>query len=81
MAKVFNGERHVLSPVFGKAEKGFYKLTGFNPEKEMNYKEYLYALLIFNFLSAVLLFLILTFQNYLPFNPQHRKRRSLLACL
>jgi len=71
MAKVFNGEKNVLSPLLGKTEKGFYRLVGINPEKEMNYKEYLYALLIFNFLGAVLLFLILTFQGYLPLNPQH----------
>jgi len=71
MAKVFNGERNVLSPLLGKAETGFYKLTGIHPEREMNYKEYLYALLIFNFLGAVLLFIILTFQKYLPLNPQH----------
>jgi K+-transporting ATPase ATPase A chain len=74
MARVFNGESNVLFPLLGKAERGFYKLTGINPEKEMNYKEYLYALLVFNFLGAVLLFLILTFQGYLPLNPQHLGR-------
>ena len=70
MAKVFSGERNILSPLLAKPEKGFYKLIGINPEKEMNYKEYLYALLIFNFFGAVLLFLILIFQKYLPLNPQ-----------
>jgi K+-transporting ATPase ATPase A chain len=74
MARVFNGESNVWFPLLGKAERGFYKLTGINPEKEMNYKEYLYALLVFNFLGAVLLFLILTFQGYLPLNPQHLGR-------
>jgi len=71
MAKVFNGEKNILSPILGKTEVSFYKILGINPEKEMHYKEYLYALLIFNFLGAVLLFLILSFQKYLPFNPQH----------
>ena len=71
MARVFSGERNVLTPLLGKPEKWFYRLTGINQEKEMNYKEYLYALLIFNFFGAILLFLILTFQKYLPLNPQH----------
>jgi potassium-transporting ATPase potassium-binding subunit len=74
MARVFNGEDNVLSPLLGKAERGFYKLTGINPEKEMNYKEYLYALLVFNFSGAVFLFLILTFQGHMPLNPQHLGR-------
>ncbi|MEI6080411.1 MAG: potassium-transporting ATPase subunit KdpA, partial [bacterium] len=71
MAKVFTGEKNILSPVVGKIESGFYRLSGVDPSKEMHYKEYLYALLTFNFLGAVLLFLILALQKYLPFNPQH----------
>ena len=71
MAKVFTGQKNILSPVFGKLEKGFYGLCGIAPEKEMNYKEYLAALFIFNFLGGVILFLILVSQKYLPFNPQH----------
>ena len=71
MAKVFTGQRNILSPVFGKLEKGFYGFSGIQPEKEMNYKEYLAALFIFNFIGGVILFLILVAQKYLPFNPQH----------
>ncbi|MCX6112174.1 MAG: potassium-transporting ATPase subunit KdpA [Proteobacteria bacterium] len=71
MAKVFEGEKNILSPVVGGLENKFYRLCGINHDREMNYKEYLFALLMFNFLGAVLLFLILALQNHLPFNPQH----------
>lgn len=43
-------------------------LTG----REQNWKQYLFALLAFNVLSFAVTFLILAFQQYLPFNPDSK---------
>ena len=70
MAKVFQGERHILSPVLGWLEKSIYAVTGANPEKDMTWVEYAIAIMVFSLISFVLLFAILTYQNLLPLNPQ-----------
>ena len=43
MAKVFTGEKNILSPVVGKIESGFYRLSGVDPSKEMHYNCLLYT--------------------------------------
>ncbi len=70
MAAVFEGRRTFLSPVLVPVERGFYALAGVKTDKEQSWKGYAAALVMFNFLSVVTLFLILRFQNLLPFNPQ-----------
>lgn len=52
-----------------KLEEWFYKIMGINSKKEMNYKEYISAFLIFNLIGALLLLFILLAQGWLPFNP------------
>jgi K+-transporting ATPase ATPase A chain len=69
MAKVYQGERHFLSPVFGWLERGIYKLCGMNPEQEMNWKSYAMNIIGFSFFSFVVLYALLRFQTYLPLNP------------
>ena len=70
MAKVLNGERNLLSPVFGKVEKVIYKITGVGENQSMNWKKYAVSLLLFNLAGFLLLLLILMTQKWLPFNPQ-----------
>ena len=69
MAKVYQGERHLLSPVFGWLERGIYKLCGMNPEQEMNWKSYALNIIGFSFFSFVVLYALLRLQTYLPLNP------------
>lgn len=69
-AKVLKGERTVLTPLLGWLEKLIYKTSSVNPNSEMNWKEYAKALLVFNFLGFVFLFLLQIFQKGLPLNPQ-----------
>jgi K+-transporting ATPase ATPase A chain len=71
MAKVFTGERHLLSPVFGWLERGTYKIIGVDPFEETNWKSYLAGLLLFNLAGFIFLFLLLMCQGMLPLNPQH----------
>jgi K+-transporting ATPase ATPase A chain len=71
MAKVFMGENHLMKPVFGWLERGIYRVTGIMSTEEMNWKTYLYGVLLFNFIGLVFLFLIQLFQAALPLNPEH----------
>jgi K+-transporting ATPase ATPase A chain len=71
MAKVFMGENHFMKPVFGWLEKSVYRVSGIRSEEEMNWKTYLFGMLLFNLFGMVLLFLIQVFQAYLPLNTEH----------
>jgi len=70
MAKVFTGERNILTPVFGKIEKMIYKIAGVGEEQTMNRKKYTLALILFNIAGLIFLFIILMSQEWLPFNPR-----------
>ncbi|MEW5797831.1 MAG: potassium-transporting ATPase subunit KdpA [Bacteroidota bacterium] len=70
MARIFEGERTFLSPVFGWFERLTYTLSGVDPKKEMDWKKYMWAMLAFNFLGFAVVFLLQMFQSKLPLNPQ-----------
>jgi K+-transporting ATPase ATPase A chain len=70
MAKVFMGENHIMKPVFGWLEKIVYRLTGIDSKEEMNWKTYLYGVLLFNLAGFVLLFVLQMFQASLPLNTE-----------
>ena len=70
MAKVFMGEKHIMMPVFGWLEKSVYRVSGIKSEEEMNWKIYLYGVLLFNLFGFVLLFLIQMLQAWLPLNTE-----------
>jgi K+-transporting ATPase ATPase A chain len=70
MAMVFIGEKHFMIPVFGWLEKRIYNITGIKNEEEMNWKTYLYCVIIFNLLGFIILFLLQIYQTWLPLNPE-----------
>jgi K+-transporting ATPase ATPase A chain len=70
MFRVFEGERHFLS-FLGPVERGIYAVTAVAPHREMNWKQYLAALLVFNAFGLVSLFGLLMTQQWLPLNPAH----------
>ncbi|MCK9408573.1 MAG: potassium-transporting ATPase subunit KdpA [Bacteroidetes bacterium] len=70
MAKIFEGEKTFLSPVVGWLERLTYKLSGIDPNEEMNWKTYMWAMLAFNFFGFTVVFLLQFFQSHLPLNPQ-----------
>src|SRR5208283_3950951 len=70
LAKVYQGERPLLSTLFGPLETGLYCLTGIDRDAEMNWKQYAVTVLIFNFIMMVASFAVLMLQGYLPLNPQ-----------
>lgn len=65
------GNRTVLHPILGWLETITYRVAGINPQEEMTWGQYAKNMVLFNLLGALLLFLILVFQSYLPWNPQH----------
>jgi K+-transporting ATPase ATPase A chain len=69
MAKVFAGERTLLSPVVLPLERGFYALGGIDGKKEQNWLTYTISVLTLNLAGVLLLFLILRTQHLHPWNP------------
>ncbi len=70
LARVFKGERAFLDPVAKPLERLVYRVAGVRGDEEMGWKEYAVALLSFNALGILLLFLLQRLQGILPFNPQ-----------
>jgi K+-transporting ATPase ATPase A chain len=71
LAHIFTGKKVIGDKFFTPIEKLVYKIIHVNPESEMMWVEYTVALLLFNGLGFLFLFLILVFQHYLPMNPLH----------
>jgi K+-transporting ATPase ATPase A chain len=71
MVRVFAGERHLLARVFGPIERTIYKLSGIDPAREMSWKAYTIAMLVFNIAGGIVLLAMELTQQWLPFNPQH----------
>ncbi|TDX35909.1 K+-transporting ATPase ATPase A chain [Halanaerobium congolense] len=58
-----------LDRPFKLIEEKIFSFLNIEPDKEMNWKQYLFSLLIFNGILFVFLFLVFKFQNILPLNP------------
>lgn len=71
MAKIYMGERTFMDRVFGPVERLTYRLSGIDASHEMSWKEYTGAVLLFNVLGMIILFLIEVMQGALPLNPEH----------
>jgi K+-transporting ATPase ATPase A chain len=70
MARVYQGERTFLDPVLQPVEKLIYRLSGVRPDEEMNWKVYAFAMLFFNGLGLLVVYVLQRLQGYLPLNPQ-----------
>jgi K+-transporting ATPase ATPase A chain len=70
LARVLEGERTWLDPIFRPFERFIYKLSGVNAENEMNWREYAFAVLGFSAVSMIMTYVIERLQNHLPWNPQ-----------
>ncbi len=71
MFKVFEGEQFKGKKFFQWLETCIYKIIGIKPNNLMDWKQYAFALLIFNFFGLLFLFIIQLVQKHLPLNPQH----------
>jgi len=70
MTRVFNREKTFMDPVLRPIERGLYRVTGVDENREMRWTEYAIAMLLFSLASMIVLYLMQRLQGYLPFNPQ-----------
>jgi len=70
LARVLEGERTWLDPLLRPIERLIYKLSGVKSDKEMNWREYAFAMLGFSAVSMLLTYGIERLQAYLPWNTQ-----------
>ncbi len=69
MARVYEGRRVILTPVLGWLERGLYRLSGIDPQKEMGWKLYAMAVIAFSLAGMAVLYAILRLQGVLGLNP------------
>ena len=70
MARVFNGDSNLLTPIIRPVEKIIYRLCGIDEQREMSWKNYLLMLICFEVLGIAFFFMLLMLQGVLPLNPQ-----------
>ena len=68
IARVYKGEK-TWSDFMAPIERVIYKICGINPQEEMNWKQFLKALLILNAFWFVWGMVLLVSQGWLPLNP------------
>jgi potassium-transporting ATPase potassium-binding subunit len=76
LARVWQGGRTWFDPVLKPVEGVLYMTFGVDPKKNQNWFSYAISMLAFSAASFVILYLILRFQDLLPFNPQGFKGTS-----
>lgn len=69
MARVYTGEHTILTPVTAPTEAWVYRVLGTSPDEEMDWKSFAIALLVFNILGIIIVFLVQQVQYILPLNP------------
>jgi K+-transporting ATPase ATPase A chain len=69
--RVYERKSTWLDPVLRPAERLIYRVCGIDDTKEMQWKEYGFAMLLFSAVSLLVLYLIERVQHWLPNNPQN----------
>jgi potassium-transporting ATPase potassium-binding subunit len=70
MARVYEGRRLALDRPLGWLERLIYRMCGVRAGDEMGWKAYALAMLLFNFLGFLAVYLLQRLQGVLPMNPQ-----------
>jgi len=65
---LYEGRRTPLHAVLGPVERGFYKLSGINPDEDQSWRRYAVHMLMFNAALLLLTYVLLRAQGLLPFN-------------
>src|SRR5580658_8506447 len=73
LARVWQGQTTWLDPVLRPVEGVLYRAFGVDPKQSQNWVAYAMAMLAFTIASFVVLYLILRFQDLLPWNGEHFK--------
>src|SRR3954471_4361518 len=70
MARVYSGERVLLSPVLGPVERLLHRFIRVDVSQGQDWKRYARSVLLFSGISWLLLYVILRTQTLHPWNPQ-----------
>lgn len=70
MAQVYERKPCGLERILSPLENFIYRLCGINSDQEMEWKSYLSAMLLFNFLGLLAVYILQRLQIYFPLNPQ-----------
>ncbi len=70
MARVYSGENTLAHRALGPIERLFYRALGVREDTETSWKTYALAMLVFNTLGLVAVYLLQRLQASLPLNPQ-----------
>ncbi len=70
VARIFAGEKTLLSPVLAPVERGFYRLAGVDPSREQDWFGYTLAMVVFSIAGFLSLYALQRLQNVLPLNPR-----------
>jgi K+-transporting ATPase ATPase A chain len=76
IANVYGYKKTFLDPVFEPIEKFIYKISGINPNRQMNWKQNMYAMLAINLVWFIIGFVLLLTQAWLPLNPDGNPNMS-----
>lgn len=71
MAKVFADAPNRVTRFGAPVERGLYRVCGIRANEEMGWKRYALAMLVFNVLGVLAVYLLQRVQQWLPLNPQH----------
>ena len=71
IVKIYKRAPSRLDRILYPIENGIYRICGVDPGQTMGWKEYFLAALFLNIVQMAIAFVILTFQNVLPLNPQN----------
>ena len=71
IADVMEGRDTFASRIGRPLERLIYRLCGTDPSREMTWSHYAIALLAFNVLGALIVYVLQRLQPWLPLNPQH----------
>jgi K+-transporting ATPase ATPase A chain len=70
IARVFFGEKNLLSPAIGPIERSFYRLAGVDPAREQDWFAYTISMVVFSIVGFLLLYGVQRLQGLLPLNPR-----------
>ena len=65
---LYEGRRTPLHVVLGPVERGFYRLSGIDPDKEQSWRGYAVHMLIFSAVTLLFTYALLRLQFFLPLN-------------
>ncbi|MEE4451054.1 potassium-transporting ATPase subunit KdpA [Novosphingobium resinovorum] len=66
---LYEGRRTPLHRALGPVERGFYKLSGIDPDEDQSWRRYAVHMLVFNGTLLLLTYVLLRAQALLPLNP------------